>query len=204
MNKLTQLTNECLANMPMLADVICHTTNIIGEIFGSYYDKVQDRVQQFLNNKPELKYEIDFRNSERLTISLFPYIKAKGRKQMPQLYNEVGIYSSLIFYNQFRRKTVNEFSVIIGYAMSGNQENIIYFNFTVGEMNPDISAFNKITTNIEKELIEKWDIQIGDKFIELHIVPDQNLTEETIENCFHDFMTHILDSLLSNIKKLTI
>ena len=123
---------------------------------------------------------------------------------MPQLYNEVGIYSSLIFYNQFRRKTVNEFSVIIGYAMSGNQENIIYFNFTVGEMNPDISAFNKITTNIEKELIEKWDIQIGDKFIELHIVPDQNLTEETIENCFHDFMTHILDSLLSNIKKLTI
>ena len=30
MNKLTQLTNECLANMPMLADVICHTTNIIG------------------------------------------------------------------------------------------------------------------------------------------------------------------------------
>jgi len=204
MNKLTQLTNECLANMPMLADVICHTTNIIGEIFGSYYDKVQDRVQQFLNDKPELKYEIDFRNSERLTISLFPYIKAKGRKQMPQLYNEVGIYSSLIFYNQFRRKTVNEFSVIIGYAMSGNQENIIYFNFTVGEMNPDISAFNKITTNIEKELIEKWDIQIGDKFIELHIVPDQNLTEETIENCFHDFMTHILDSLLSNIKKLTI
>lgn len=204
MNKLTQLTNECLANMPMLADAICHTTNVIGEILESYYDKVQNRVQQFLNDKPELKYEIDERNSERLTISLFPYIRAKGRKQMPQLHNEVGIYSSLIFYNQFRRKIVNEFSVIIGYAMSGNQENIIYFNLTVGEMNPDISVFNKITTNIEKELIEKWDIQIGDKFIELHIVPDQNLTEETIENCFHDFMTHILDSLLSNIKKLTI
>ena len=44
-------------------------------------------------------------------------------------------------------------------------------------MNPDISVFNKITTNIEKELIEKWDIQIEDKSIELHIVPDQNLTE---------------------------
>ena len=68
MNKLTQLTNECLANMPMLADVICHTTNIIGEIFGAYYDKVQDRVQQFLNDKPELKYEIDERNSKRRTI----------------------------------------------------------------------------------------------------------------------------------------
>lgn len=200
MNKLTQLTNECLANMPMLADAICHTTNVIGEIFGSYYDKVQDRVQQFLNDKPELKYEIDERSSERLSITLFPYIKAKGRKQMPQLYNEVSIYSSLIFYNQFRRKIVNEFSVEIGYLMSGNQENIIYFNLTVGEMNPDISVFNKITTNIEKELIEKWDIQIEDKTIELHIVPDQNLTEETIENCFNDFMTHILDPLLSNIK----
>ena len=200
MNKLTQLTNECLANMPMLADVICHTTNIIGEIFGSYYDKVQDRVQQFLNDKPELKYEIDERNSKRRTISLFPYIKAKGRKQMPRLHNEVEIYSSLIFYNQFRRKIVNEFSVIIGYLMSGNQENIIYFNLTVGEMNPEISVFSKITTNIEKELIEKWDIQIEDKSIELHIVPDQNLTEETMENCFNDFMAHILDPLLSNIK----
>ena len=200
MNKLTQLTNECLANMPMLADAICHTTNVIGEIFGSYYDKVQDRVQQFLNDKPELKYEIDERSSERLSITLFPYIKSKGRKQMPQLYNEVSIYSSLIFYNQFRRKIVNEFSMEIGYLMSGNQENIIYFNLTVGEMNPDISVFNKITTNIEKELIEKWDIQIEDKTIELHIVPDQNLTEETIENCFNDFMTHILDPLLSNIK----
>ena len=199
MNKLTQLTNECLANMPMLADAICHTTNVIGEIFGSYYDKVQNRVQQFLNDKSELKYEIDERNSERLTISLFPYIKAKGRKQMPQLHNEVGIYSSLIFYNQFRRKIVNEFSVIIGYAMSGNQENIIYFNLTVGELNPDISVFNKITTNIEKELIEKWDIQIEDKSIELHIVPDQNLTEETMENCFNDFMTHILNPLLTDL-----
>ena len=199
MNKLTQLTDECLANMPMLADAICHTTNVIGEIFGSYYDKVQNRVQQFLNDKSELKYEIDERNSERLTISLFPYIKAKGRKQMPQLHNEVGIYSSLIFYNQFRRKIVNEFSVIIGYAMSGNQENIIYFNLTVGEMNPDISVFNKITTNIEKELIEKWDIQIEDKSIELHIVPDQNLTEETMENCFNDFMTHILNPLLTDL-----
>ena len=199
MNKLTQLTNECLANMPMLADAICHTTNVIGEIFGSYYDKVQNRVQQFLNDKSELKYEIDERNSERLTISLFPYIKAKGRKQMPQLHNEVGIYSSLIFYNQFRRKIVNEFSVIIGYAMSGNQENIIYFNLTVGEMNPDISVFNKITTNIETELIEKWDIQIEDKSIELHIVPDQNLTEETMENCFNDFMTHILNPLLTDL-----
>ena len=199
MNKLTQLTNECLANMPMLADAICHTTNVIGEIFGSYYDKVQNRVQQFLNDKSELKYEIDERNSERLTISLFPYIKAKGRKQMPQLHNEVGIYSSLIFYNQFRRKIVNEFSVIIGYAMSGNQENIIYFNLTVGEMNPDISVFNKITTNIEKELIEKWDIQIEDKSIELHIVPDQNLTEEPMENCFNDFMTHILNPLLTDL-----
>ena len=199
MNKLTQLTNECLANMPMLADAICHTTNVIGEIFGSYYDKVQNRVQQFLNDKSELKCEIDERNSERLTISLFPYIKAKGRKQMPQLHNEVGIYSSLIFYNQFRRKIVNEFSVIIGYAMSGNQENIIYFNLTVGEMNPDISVFNKITTNIEKELIEKWDIQIEDKSIELHIVPDQNLTEETMENCFNDFMTHILNPLLTDL-----
>lgn len=198
MNKLTQLTNECLANMPMLADAICHTTNVIGEILESYYDKVQNRVQQFLNDKPELKYEIDERNSEQLSISLFPYIKAKGRKRI--LNNEVSIYTSLIFYNQFRRKIVNEFLVEIGYLMSGNQENIIYFNLTVGEMNPDISVFNKITTNIEKELIEKWDIQIGDKFIELHIVPDQNLTEETIENCFNDFMAHILDPLLSNIK----
>lgn len=199
MNKLTQLTNECLANMPMLADAICHTTIVIGEIFGSYYNKVQDRVQQFLNDKPELKYEIDERNSERLSITLFPYIKAKGRKQMPQLYNEVSIYSSLIFYNQFRRKIVNEFSVMIGYAMFGNQENIIFFSLTVGEMNPDISVFNKITTNIEKELIEKWDIQIEDRAIELHIVPDQNLTEETIENCFNDFTTHILNPLLTNL-----
>ena len=119
---------------------------------------------------------------------------------MPQLYNEVNIYSSLIFYNQFRRKIVNEFSVMIGYAVFGNQENIIFFSLTVGEMNPDISVFNKITTNIEKELIEKWDIQIEDKTIELRIVPDQNLTEETIENCFNDFMTHILDPLLNNIK----
>ena len=185
--------------MPMLADAICHTTNVIGEIFGLYYNKVQDRVQQFLNDKPELKYEIDERNSERLSITLFPYIKAKGRKQMPQLYNVVNIYSVLIFYNQFRRKTVNEFYVELGYTMSGNKENIIYFNLTVGEMNPDISVFNKITANIEKELIEKWDIQIEDKSIELHIVPDQNLTEETIENCFNDFMTHILNPLLTNL-----
>ena len=199
MNKLTRLTIECLANMPMLADAICHTTNVIGEIFGLYYNKVQDRVQQFLNDKPELKYEIDERNSERLSITLFPYIKAKGRKQMPQLYNMVNIYSVLIFYNQFRRKTVNEFYVELGYTMSGNKENIIYFNLTVGEMNPDISVFNKITANIEKELIEKWDIQIEDKSIELHIVPDQNLTEETIENCFNDFMTHILNPLLTNL-----
>lgn len=199
MNKLTQLTNECLANMPMLADAICHTTNVIGEILESYYDKVKNRVQQFLNDKPELKYEIDERNSEQLSISLFPYIKAKGRKRI--LNNEVSIYTSLIFYNQFRRKIVNEFLVEIGYLMSGNQEqeNIIYFNLAVGEMNPDISVFNKITTNIEKELIEKWDIQIGDKFIELHIVPDQNLTEETIENCFNDFMAHILNPLLTDL-----
>lgn len=120
MSKLTQLTNECLANMPMLADAICHTTNVIGEILESYYDKVQNRVQQFLNDKPELKYEIDERNSERLSTTLFPYMKAKGRKRI--LNNEVSIYTSLIFYNQFRRKIVNEFSVIIGYAMSGHQD----------------------------------------------------------------------------------
>ena len=118
---------------------------------------------------------------------------------MPQLHNVVNIYSVLIFYNQFRRKTVNAFYVEFGYAMSGNKENIIYFNLTVGEMNSDISVFNKITTNIEKELIEKWDIQIEDKFIELHIVPDQNLTEETMENCFNDFMAHILNPLLTDL-----
>ena len=67
---------------------------------------------------------------------------------MPDLHNVVNIYSILIFYNQFRRKTVNAFYVEFGYAMSGNKENIIYLNLTVGEMNPDISVFNKITTKI--------------------------------------------------------
>ena len=200
MNKLSQLTNECLASMPMLADTICHTTDIMGEIFESYYDKVQNRVQQFLNEKPELKYEIDERNSERLTISVFPLTRANGRKQIPHLSNQVNIYSSLIFYNQFRRKTVNEFDVEFGYAMSNDGGNIIYFSLAVGDMNPDISAFHEIATDIKKELIEKWDIQIEDRFIELHIVPAQNLTDEILEGCFNDFMTHILNPLLTNLK----
>ncbi len=84
--------------------------------------------------------------------------------------------------------------------MSNDTGNIIYFSLAVGDMNPDISAFYEIATDIKKDLIEKWDIQIEDRFIELHITPDQNLTDEIIEGCFNDFMTHILNPLLTNLK----
>lgn len=196
--KLTQLSKECLQNMPMLIDSICYTTEILGEVLDPYYDKIRDQIQKFMEEKTELKYEFDERNSERKIISIFPNVTTGRKKHLSKLDNSVSVYFSLIFYNQRRQKIINEFTVEFGY-LSNSNENIIYFNLTAGEYNVDVSFVNGLAKNVT-EALNRWDIQIEDGSIELRITPDQNLTDEVIENCFEDFIKYILNPVLTNLK----
>lgn len=196
--KLTQLSKECLQNMPMLIDSICYTTEVVGEMLDPYYDKIYEQIQEFLSVRKELKYAFDERNSERRVISIFPNETTTGRrKRIAKLDNTVSIFFSLIFFNQRRRNIVNEYIVEFGY-LSDSDDNIIYFNLRAGDNNADVSALDEIAIKIEEPL-KRWDIQIEDGSIELRITPDQNLTDETIDKCFVDFMESVLNPLLSNI-----
>lgn len=196
--KLTQLSKECLQNMPMLIDSICYTTEVVGEMLDPYYDKIYEQIQEFLSVRKELKYAFDERNSERRVISIFPNETTTGRrKRIAKLDNSVSIFFSLIFFNQRRRNIVNEYIVEFGY-LSDSDDNIIYFNLRAGDNNADVSVLDDIAIKIEEPL-KRWDIQIEDGSIELRITPDQNLTDETIDKCFVDFMESVLNPLLSNI-----
>lgn len=196
--KLTQLSKECLQNMPMLIDSICYTTEVVGEILDPYYDKIYEQIQGFLSARKELKYAFDERNSERRVISIFPNETTTGRrKRIAKLDNSVSIFFSLIFFNQRRRNIVNEYIVEFGY-LSDSDDNIIYFNLRAGDNNADVSALDDIAIKIEEPL-KRWDIQIEDGSIELRITPDQNLTDEIIDECFVDFMESVLNPLLSKI-----
>lgn len=196
--KLTQLSKECLQNMPMLIDSICYTTEVVGEMLDPYYDKIYEQIQEFLSVRKELKYAFDERNSERRVISIFPNSTTTGRrKRIAKLDNTVSIFFSLIFFNQRRRNIVNEYIVEFGY-LSDSDDNIIYFNLRAGDNNADVSALDEIAIKIEEPL-KRWDIQIEDGSIELRITPDQNLTDEIIDNCFVDFMESVLNPLLSKI-----
>lgn len=196
--KLTQLSKECLQNMPMLIDSICYTTEVVGEMLDPYYDKIYEQMQGFLSVRKELKYAFDERNSERRVISIFPNKTTTGRrKRIAKLDNTVSIFFSLIFFNQRRRNIVNEYIVEFGY-LSDSDDNIIYFNLRAGDNNADVSALDDIAIKIEEPL-KWWDIQIEDGSIELRITPDQNLTDEIIDECFVDFMESVLNPLLSKI-----
>lgn len=196
--KLTQLSKECLQNMPMLIDSICYTTEVVGEMLDPYYDKIYEQIQEFLSARKELKYAFDERNSERRVISIFPNETTTGRrKRTAKLDNTVSIFFSLIFFNQRRQNIFNEYIVEFGY-LSDSDDNIIYFNLRAGDNNADVSALDDIAIKIEEPL-KRWDIQIEDGSIELRITPDQNLTDEIIDNCFVDFMESVLNPLLSKI-----
>lgn len=196
--KLTQLSKEGLQNMPMLIDSICYTTEVVGEMLDPYYDKIYEQIQEFLSVRKELKYAFDERNSERRVISIFPNETTTGRrKRIAKLDNTVSIFFSLIFFNQRRRNIVNEYIVEFGY-LSDSDDNIIYFNLRAGDNNADVSALDDIALKIEESL-KRWDIQIKDGSIELRITPDQNLTDEIIDECFVDFMESVLNPLLSKI-----
>lgn len=196
--KLTQLSKECLQNMPMLIDSICYTTEVVGEMLDPYYDKIYEQLQGFLSVRKELKYAFDERNSERRVISIFPNETTTGRqKRIAKLDNSVSIFFSLIFFSQRRRNIVNEYIVEFGY-LSDSDDNIIYFNLRAGDNNADVSALDEIAIKIEESL-KRWNIQIKDGSIELRITPDQNLTDEIIDECFVDFMESVLNPLLSKI-----
>lgn len=163
-----------------------------------YYDKIYEQMQEFLSVRKELKYAFDERNSERRVISIFPNATTTGRrKRIAKLDNTVSIFFSLIFFNQRRRNIVNEYIVEFGY-LSDSDDNIIYFNLRAGDNNADVSALDEIAIKIEEPL-KRWDIQIEDGSIELRITPDQNLTDEIIDECFVDFMESVLNPLLSKI-----
>ncbi len=70
MNKLTSLHSECLANMPMMLDVMTNTVEALSELLNPQYDRIEEYLTEFFDKHKKLRCQLD-ESWERGTVYAF-------------------------------------------------------------------------------------------------------------------------------------
>ena len=196
MNKLTRLHAECLANMPMMLDVMTNTIEALSELLDPQYS----RIEQYLNDyckRYKLRYHADDLTGQPYVYA-FTDTEAQYKKRYLRLRE---LKPVLLFYYEIpfcgTGRNNLSFSVQLGYTADETQ-NVIYFGLEeTGSVQCLTDAWIK---KIKPKSTNDWEIYTADGYIEFQITPDDQLTDEKIVRCGEDFKNRILKPLLEQLQ----
>lgn len=185
MLSLKEIDIKCLANMPMMLDVISSTTNKLERVFDEIFPKIDD---QLLGTELYDEAEWNF------VYTPFSLNAPKGNRGLQSLAPEFQILYEKSFYRKEGRKTIS-FEVSFGYVVDETQ-NAIYFQLS----ECDTEYINEqAVAEIKQAMADnhKWNIgfDAGDR-IWLEFPVDENITKEKILSLLKDFQAYILSKLL--------
>lgn len=201
MNKLTRLHSECLANMPMILDVMTNTIEILSELLELQYEQIE----KFLNDyckRNKLRY-----HTEELTDQPYIYAFTDAEAQYKKRYLRLRELKPVLLFGYEiplygTGRNGLSFSVQFGY-MAEETQNVIYFGFR--EIGPKTYLDDKWIDELKtvSKSTPGWQIESDDSddgYVEFQIVADDQLTDEKIARCGEDFRNHILKPLLEQLQ----
>lgn len=130
MNKLTSLHSECLANMPMMLDVMTNTVEALSELLNPQYDRIEEYLTEFFDKHKKLRCQLD-ESWERGTVYAFTdHVTRYKKRYLLELMPALELYYCIPFSKTTKNSV--SFSVEFGYTADETQ-NVVYFG--LGEMN---------------------------------------------------------------------
>mgnify|MGYP001712159053 CR=1 FL=1 len=195
MNKLTSLHSECLANMPMMLDVMTNTVEALSELLNPQYDRIEEYLTEFFDKHKRLKFDFEngreFQSKYIFTDRFTQYKKGALR----DLTTVLELYYCIPFGKNVRNGV--SFSVQFGYTADETQ-NVVYFG--LGETDSVQYLTDAWLEKIKTESAGDWEIYTNNGYIEFQITPDDQLTDEKIVRCGEDFKNRILKPLLEQLQ----
>ena len=195
MNKLTSLHSECLANMPMMLDVMTNTIETLSELLNPQYDRIEEYLTEFFDKHKKLRCQLD-ESWERGTVYAFTdHVTRYKKRYLQELMPALELYYCIPFSKTTKNSV--SFSVEFGYTADETQ-NVVYFG--LGEMNSAQYLTDAWIEKIKTESAGDWEIYTNDGYVEFQIKPDDQLTDEKIARCGEDFINRILKPLLEQLQ----
>ena len=195
MNKLTSLHSECLANMPMMLDVMTNTVEALSELLNPQYDRIEEYLTEFFDKHKKLRCQLD-ESWERGTVYAFTdHVTRYKNRYLLELMPALELYYCIPFSKTTKNSV--SFSVEFGYTADETQ-NVVYFG--LGEMNSAQYLTDAWIEKIKTESAGDWEIYTEDGYIEFQITPDDQLMDEKIARCGEDFINRILKPLLEQLQ----
>ena len=195
MNKLTSLHSECLANMPMMLDVMTNTVEALSELLNPQYDRIEEYLTEFFDKHKKLRGQLD-ESWERGTVYAFTdHVTRYKKRYLLELMPALELYYCIPFSKTTKNSV--SFSVEFGYTADETQ-NVVYFG--LGEMNSAQYLTDAWIEKIKTESAGDWEIYTEDGYIEFQITPDDQLMDEKIARCGEDFINRILKPLLEQLQ----
>lgn len=195
MNKLTRLHFECLANMPMMLDVMTNTIETLSELLNPQYDRIEEYLTEFFDKHKKLRCQLD-ESWERGTVYAFTdHVTRYKKRYLLELIPALELYYCIPFSKTTKNSV--SFSVEFGYTADETQ-NVVYFG--LGEMNSAQCLTDAWIKKIKPKSTNDWEIYTEDGYIEFQITPDDQLTDEKIARCGEDFINRILKPLLEQLQ----
>ena len=196
MNKLTSLHSECLANMPMMLDVMTNTIETLSELLNPQYDRIEEYLTEFFDKHKKLRCQLD-ESWERGTVYAFTdHVTRYKKRYLLELMPALELYYCI----PFSKTTKNgvSFYVHFGYYTDGEDYNEVYFG--LGETDSAQHLTDEWIEKIKTESAGDWEIYTNNGYIEFQITPDDQLTDEKIARCGEDFKNRILKPLLEQLQ----
>ena len=195
MNKLTRLHSECLANMPMMLDVMTNTVEALSELLNPQYDRIEEYLTEFFDKHKKLRCQLN-ESWDRGTVYAFTdHVTRYKNRYLLELIPALELYYCIPFSKTTKNSV--SFSVEFGYIADETQ-NVVYFG--LGEMNSAQYLTDAWIEKIKTESAGDWEIYTEDGYIEFQITPDDQLTDEKIVRCGEDFINRILKPLLEQLQ----
>lgn len=196
MNKLTRLHSECLANMPMILDVITNTIEVLSELLELQYEQIEKFLNDYCKGN-KLRY-----HTEELTDQPYIYAFTNAEAQYKKRYLRLRELKPVLLFGYEiplygTGKNGLSFSVQFGYIAEETQ-NVIYFG--LGETDSAQYLTDTWIEKIKTESAGDWEIYTNDGYVEFQIKPDDQLTDEKITRCGEDFRNRILKPLLEQLQ----
>ena len=195
MNKLTSLHSECLANMPMMLDVMTNTIETLSELLNPQYDRIEEYLTEFFDKHKKLRCQLD-ESWERGTVYAFTdHVTRYKKRYLLELMPALELYYCIPFSKTTKNSV--SFSVEFGYTADETQ-NVVYFG--LGETDSAQYLTDEWIEKIKTESAGDWEIYTNNGYIEFQITPDDQLTDEKIARCGEDFINRILKPLLEQLQ----
>ena len=195
MNKLTSLHSECLANMPMMLDVMTNTVEALSELLNPQYDRIEEYLTEFFDKHKKLRCQLD-ESWERGTVYAFTdHVTRYKKRYLLELMPALELYYCIPFSKTTKNSV--SFSVEFGYTADETQ-NVVYFG--LGETDSVQYLTDEWIEKIKTESEGDWEIYTNNSYIEFQIKPDDQLTDEKIARCGEDFINRILKPLLEQLQ----